>query len=219
MPVSLPADPLPVSLPADPLPVDASGATVPVDIVSPDPLPVQMSGFVDDVPGLFRFADEVGDGSGNKDATGDYSAGGLGLTEFAIKPGAGEHFHITRLIVTIADSGSFDSGAYGNNVTLTNRILVQKRTGSPHGASSLVQDLTDSAPIMTNTGWAAYCYDVTVFSFGQGDEVLSARWTFTRAGVTIELDGDNGDYLAVVLNDDLEGLEGHAFQFQGLDAT
>lgn len=174
-----------------------------------DPLPVET---LSPRPGIWQFADEVGDGSGNINAVGDYLAS---LTEFAIAPPAGKVFSIARMIVTVRDTGSFDSGSYGNGLTLVNGISVEKRTGVVNGASSLVQSLTDPVKIETNTDWGSYCYDIGVSNFGQGDEVMLVRWTFARAGVALRLDGDANEYLAVRLNDDFTGLVGHVFNMQG----
>lgn len=183
------------------------------DISNENPLPVVNTV---DAPGIWQFADTDGDGGGTIEAIGDYSAGGLGLTEFAIAPGAGEIYRIARLLVTVTDTGSFDSGAYGNNVTLANGIEIHVRNGTPNGASTLVQNLTGVVPIITNTDWAAYCYDLALYTFGAGPQVMVVRWTFSRAGVSVVLDGDAGDYLAVRLFDDFTDLDGHVFNFQGI---
>lgn len=227
-------DPLPVSLPSDPLPVDIPHSSdevsdpkilhtkiqvgvdgTAVDVDRTNPLPVlPIPGPVTN-PGFWQFADVDGDGTGAFNATGDYSDGGLGLTEFGIQPGPGEIFDIARMIITIEDTGSFDSGSYGNNVTLTNGIAIEKRVGTINGASVLDQSLTGAQPIITNVGWGAYCFDVEVHTFGQGNEFLLARWTFLKAGVFLRLVGDDDEYFAVRLHDDFSGLVDHGFNLQG----
>lgn len=170
-------------------------------------------------PPLFHFADTVGDGSGLIDAIGDYSSGALGLTEFAFAPAAGEVFKIARLIVTIEDAGTFDSAAYGNGITLTNGISIHKRTGVPNGSSTLIQDLTAADPVHTNTEWGSYCYDVALHDFGAGNPVLLVRWTFSKSGGDVELDGDAAEYLSIRCSDDMSALVGHEFQLQGFQAN
>lgn len=179
------------------------------DVNPENPLPV---GFFD-LPNLFQFGDEVGDESGNINANGDYSSA---PRDFAIAPGPDQIFAVARLIVTIRDSGSFDSGFYGNNIVLTNGIQVEVRQGIPNGSSVLETSLTGPVTVKTNTDWASYCYDVAVSNFGQGDEVMAVRWTFTRGGGYIVLRGSDQDFLTIRLNDNFTGLVYQAFNFQGL---
>lgn len=157
---------------------------------------------------ISRNLDTVGNGTGTTNAIGDYSSA---AEEFKIAPGVGEHFHIHRLIVSIGDAGSFDSGGYGAVTpvaSLTNGVVLRVQNGGT------VFSLTDD-PITTNAEWAAYCHDVTVHSFGSGDALLTARWTFDKSGIPISLRGDEGEELVVELNDDLTFLTAHKFLIQG----
>jgi len=70
-----------------------------------------------------RFLDTNGDGTGTKSATGNYAESPV---SFFIQPPAGEVFRLNRMLVHIEDSGTFDSGSYGNGITLTNGITVSK---------------------------------------------------------------------------------------------
>lgn len=160
---------------------------------------------------IFRYLDTVGDGSGTKEAIGNYSDAGDGVTEFKITPAAGEIFEINRMIISLSDVGSLDSDSYGNGITLTNGISVV--LGNDTG---VLYTLTNGDPIKTNSNWGHLCYDVNVLEFGQGNEHLVVRWTFTKGyGGPFTLDGDHGDYLAVILNDSFVGLTEHRFHVQG----
>jgi len=154
---------------------------------------------------ICRFLDTNGDGTGTKDAIGDYSSA---AEDFYIQPGANETYEIHRLIVRIADSGAPDAGKYGNNITLTNGISV-------HLEGGITRDLTDNMPVLSNGDRSKLCYDVNVISWGTGDDYVGVRWTFSKSGAPITLRGSISDKLIVRLNDDFSNLVGHTFMVQG----
>ena len=160
---------------------------------------------------FYRFADTVGDGSGVYDLNGDYSAGGLGLTIAKVQPSAGEVLRLERVIWFIRDTGSFKASGYGAVAgSLTNGIQVRVQ----NDGGTLV-NLTSQEKIVTNGGIGTYCYDVDVKTWGSGDEMLLARWTFAKAGYPLRLIGDNNERFELVLNDDFSDLVHHAFHLQG----
>ena len=160
---------------------------------------------------LFRFLDTDGDGTGTKEATGNYA---LAEEEFYIQPPDGESYFISRLIIEIKDAGSIDAGSYGNGITLTNGIQVQKKDGS-----GVIVDFTDGEPIITNADWAKFCYDVKTSEFGSGNNYVNVRWTFSKATGGLKggvfLDGSNNERFTVILNDNFSNLTGHTFMVQG----
>lgn len=155
---------------------------------------------------IFQLLDTVGDGSGIKEAIGDYSSN---PTSFRLKHNSGK-VRIIRMIVMVEDTGSFDSGLYGNGVSLTNGIRVYVR----NKADEIIQEYT-SFPILTNGDWAGHCHDFNHFTYGSGNEVASIRWTFNKSGQAIFLDFFQGDYLEVYLEDDFSDLVKHRFSVQG----
>jgi len=155
-----------------------------------------------------RFLDTNGDGSGTKNANGNY-AGGEEI--FYIQPGGTDIINVARLVVQIEDGGKFGSGKYGALAgALANGIAVRVQDDS-----GTVIDLTDGVLITTNVHWARYCYDVDHSDFGTGNEYMDVRWTFSKSGNPIVLDAANNERLEVVLNDNLSGLVGHYFLVQG----
>jgi len=157
---------------------------------------------------FFRFADTVGDGSGSYEANGDYS---VTATDFKIAPAAGEVLRLSRAILMIEDVGVMDSGFYGNNVVLTNGLKPYvERNGTREYIINSAQP-----KILTNGDVAAFCHDLERRGFGLGNEFITARWTFTKAGQFFRLDGDNNDEWGVNLNDDFTGLVKHRFMIQG----
>jgi hypothetical protein len=178
------------------------------EVKTPTPLPVAQatSGEVKTI--FVRYVDTIGDGSGDKQAIGDYS--GTSETVFKFAPGAGQVARVHRLMLQVEDVGTFDSAKYGNGITLANGISI-----ATHDSTSELIDLTDGLPIKTNADWGRICYDVSVLTFGQGNEHLIARWTFSKAGAPLRLDGDLGQYLGITLSDDFSGLVAHTFCLQG----
>ena len=159
---------------------------------------------------IYQLASTNGDGTGTTNAVGNYSDAGDGATDFKLTAlNTSSYYILERVIISISDVGAFDSGAYGNAVTLTNGITVD------------IQDADDVTiapmtpfPIKTNGEWAAVCHDFTEQAFGQGDVYGTVRWTFSRAvpgGIRIE----PGESLVFTLNDDFSGLESHRFFVQG----
>jgi len=158
---------------------------------------------------FFRFLDTNGDGTGTKDASVN---GAITPQVFKILPQSGEsRLRMSRMLVHIVDFGTFDSGAYGNGVVLTNGIDVGLYNTSD---DSLALDLLDGYTIKTNVDWGRFCYDATPSSYGTGNESLGARWTFTKAGEYLDVTAER--YFAVTINDDLTGLIEHTFEMQGL---
>ena len=159
---------------------------------------------------LHRYADTAGDGSGTKQAIGDYSGA---VTPFFVAPPAGKIFRVHRMIIHIRDANNWRAERYGNlAAALTNGIAVWRR-------STVHPDieLTDGIPIKTNADWARMCYDAETTTYGAGDDYLRVRWSFDKAGRHIELNGTAGDQASIELNDDMTGLVEQTFMLQGYE--
>lgn len=158
---------------------------------------------------ISRYLDTNGDGTGTKEVLNANAT----PVEFYIQPPAGETYILTRMIVSMSDSGTMDSGGYGNNGAspLTNGItVVVERKGS------LFYSLTDpDYPVKTNGEWGALCYDVDPRDYGQGDEYINVRWTFAKSGEDVRLNGNKNDRLVVTASDTLSHLVTHKFLVQG----
>lgn len=154
-----------------------------------------------------HYLDTNGDGTGTKNANGNYSGA---VEEFYIQAAAGEIIEIQRMIVTIEDTGGSTVQEYGNlGVALTNGIEVHVE--NEYG--TIMSDLTGELPIKTNGDWSTHCHDVTWLDKGAGDDLISVRWTFSKHGTDLEL--QEGQRFVVKLNDDLSGLISHYFVVQG----
>jgi len=141
-------------------------------------------------------------------ANGNYSGG---ATVFELQPPAGSIYVVHRLIATVQDGGAWRAEYYGGlGAALTNGVILRVQDDS----GTLIE-LTDNYPIKSESAWAHYCYDSMVNALGAGDNVQSVRWTFAKAGAPIQLVGDRNERLELVFEDDLTGLTGHWFVFEG----
>jgi len=156
---------------------------------------------------LCRYLDTIGDGSGTKNANGDFS---VTPKTFFIQPPATQIFRISRLLINIRDTGSLDTGNYGNNITLTNGIQIKLVDDF-----STLLDLTDGLPIFTNIDWNKYCFNLDISTFGAGDQYLNLRWSFFRGQTILRLKGANNERLEAQLNDNFTSLVQHFFLVQG----
>ena len=155
-----------------------------------------------------RFLDLDGDGTGTKNLNQNYSVTG----DIAyIKPPANKTMYIQRLLVSLGDTNGMQAQEYGNlGGALTNGITFKQ-----YQNGNLRTDFTDGIPVKTNSLLGTYCYDVDVKSWGAGNELLVARWTFTNSGAFVCLNGATNDTLEVSLDDDFTGLLEHYFLVQG----
>ncbi len=154
------------------------------------------------------------DGAGvTFNANGDYSGAAV---YWEIRPGSGNRQRIRRLLWTTEDAGTFDTGDYGNSITLTNGITLEHVRGT--GASPTVLATLTPDPIITNADISRYCYDVRVDSYGTGNQFLAARWTLAKMRDDgIILDGNQDDALRFTLNDSFVGLVYHGWLAQGCE--
>jgi hypothetical protein len=156
---------------------------------------------------IFRYLDTNGDGTGTKNANGDYSSA---AERFLITPPVGQTYFLNRMIIQVYDTTGMQAQEYGSLTSeLSNGIYLRVR--DPSDAVKL--DLTDGIPIVKNSDWGGLCYDVDVKTWGSGNEALVVRWTFANAGNPLVL--PSGWSLNVELNDNLDGLIEHLFIIQG----
>jgi len=160
---------------------------------------------------IFRYLDTVGDGSGIKNAMGDYSGAVEEFLYIAGGPAATGRVDLHRLVIFVRDSGLFTADSYGALAALTNGIEIEVRDSD----DNILVDLTDGVPVKSNAQWCRVCYDSILQDYGAaGDSYVVTRWTFTRSGSPLALKA--GDRLVVKLNDDLTGLIDHTFMIQGI---
>lgn len=157
---------------------------------------------------IYRYLDENGNGSGNKNANGNYAGS---PTRFFIQPPADEVFFLNRMIVLLEDGGSIDAGGWGNGAALTNGVECDLRDP----INDILTDLFDGLPLLTNAGWAQFCYDVRSTDFGAGNNYLGVRWTFTKSGRPLVLRGSKQESFGITFNDNVTNVVRNTFMVQG----
>lgn len=144
-----------------------------------------------------------GDGNGTTNWNGDYSVT-PGRAYYA--PGAGEVRLCARLIIELEDAPNMRAEHYGTTgAPLANGITIA------YQSQGEAEQLLTPEAIVKNGDWLALCYEARIAAWGAGNEILAASLCMLADGVPIYLDGDEGDYLEVNLNDDLSGLVEHRF--------
>ena len=159
---------------------------------------------------VYNFLDTNGDGTGTTNANGNYAISPNVNTQFYYE--ATEFVEIHRLMVHIQDTAGIDAEEYGNlGAALTNGYSIKILDSSDNE----IIDLCHSNPIKSNGGIARYCHDVELKSWGTtpSNEVINARWTFSKAGSPIVL--QPGWKFSTIFSDNLTGLLQHYFMIQG----
>lgn len=145
----------------------------------------------------------------NINVVGDYSSA---KQEFCLQPPDGEIWELARMLIMIQAATTIAPDKYGDLTALTNGICLKVfRDGTE------LLDLT-TVPIKNNASWGQYCFDVQEHDYGIGgaNNFILARWSFSKSGRPIYLDGSQLDRIALVLNDDFSGLIVHSFNVQGV---
>ena len=163
---------------------------------------------------IYRFLDTNGNGTGTKNAVGNYSPAGDGATPFYYEVPVGKNrVEIHRMVFDLTDTAGIQQDEYGN----TGGALVNGFTFQviDTDGSTVLLDMCDSVAIKTNGDWGRYCYDVNLLDWGTSpaNQSVQVRWTWARAGQPIIL--DEGQRVQVTLNDDFTGLIEHYFMLHG----
>ena len=185
--------------------------TVATLVSSNDPLPVteDTSNGTQNLI-LARYLDTTGDGTGTKNGNLDGSSVQKILR---LAPASGDIYRIARIVISVGDSNGCAAADFGNITGgITNGIQIRV-----HNGVSTVVDLTDGVPIKTNSQWAALMYDSDMKTWGTSDELLACRWTFTKFGQYMRLDGTAGEELQILIDDDLTALDSFYINAQGYE--
>lgn len=158
-----------------------------------------------------RYLDTAGDGTGTKNAIGNYSSS---ATNFYTAPRTvNERLFIYKLSIFIEDTGGgWAADNYGAQSALSNGITVW------FDYNTTTQDLTDGVPIKSNAEWSRQGERLNYYDIGAGSEFVSIDWDFDEFGKPIQLEGT--ERLGVTLNDDFSGgITEHYFVAQGFATT
>ena len=145
---------------------------------------------------LFEFFEDAGAAA---NLAQDYSGANDELLKLG--PAVGTDWEIARLIVSLVSTTALIPAGWGKGAALTNGLTFKIKDA----ADALLVDLTNGVPVKTNGDWGGICYDVSGFGGANPtvDTYLHARWTFTKAGSPLMLQGHLGHYIEVSVDDDL----------------
>ena len=106
----------------------------------------------------------------------------------------------------LQDNKEIAASVYGGDIVLTNGILIkhEKQDGT------LIHDFTDGIPIMINSDYAKFGFQVSDLILKDGKFFAHGVLTFTKNGGAIKLQPD--EQLAIYFNDDFSGLISHTFR-------
>lgn len=127
---------------------------------------------------------------------------------YKIHPEAGEIWHIYRLMVTITHGTAGDLGKFGDLDSLTNGCILR---ASKSGVFATLTNWKSNADVKLDF----YDVEFDQRAGGGGTYGTSARGTFSKLGTILELNGDNNDYLEILVQDDLTGLLSFKMSGQG----
>lgn len=136
--------------------------------------------------------------------------GSTTMLTYMVAPPAGVKWDVVRIIISITDSSEMDATTFGGMPALSNGVVLRYVDGT-HKNIFIVND---------NGGFAERAYDTSYDDrrSPQSDYGFRCRRTFggqSKNGVVIRLDGDSGDELQFLIQDDLTPLDKLAVVVQG----
>lgn len=153
-----------------------------------------------------QLLDTVGDGSGttNMATTSD---------TYLIAPPAGTVYALNRLNAYIEDgiNQKFGANLYGALPALTTGIDISVEAAS--GRLKLLSPMS-----IQKIGHWGLLTGVDMFFTNFPDssaDMAMVRWTFKKGGGAIWLNGDKGEFLQIIIHDDLSDLVEHTVSVQG----
>lgn len=129
---------------------------------------------------------------------------------FKVQPYSTDVWHLTRILIEMTHGTAGDNGLFGDLPALTNGVLLRRYDGT----SGLYNTFTNWK---TNSDIVTDMYDVTYSSRsgGGGSYGTNARGTFTNAGAVVRLDAAAGDFLEILVQDNLSALASFRVKAQG----
>ena len=126
--------------------------------------------------------------------------GSITPVDFYIAPPSNETWFVTRWMIQIIDTKGFDVTNFASLSTpLTNGLdcLIES-----NGVQTSFLDHT----IKSNSDISALAYDTRLDTYGNADDVFHTRWTLSKTGKAVQLNGSTNDKLIVKVQDDLTAI-------------
>lgn len=123
---------------------------------------------------------------------------------FHIKPNTGTKWDINKLIFLVEGTSAMDAGKFGDQPALVNGIVVRKKDG----------DYQNIMNIKTNGNFATETFDVE-YDPKPPAGTTAVRIQLKFQDVVVRLDGDSGEEMEVIIQDDATGVPNFITKGQG----
>lgn len=128
---------------------------------------------------------------------------------FIVPVSAGEVLHITTLLIAMVHSGVPDDGKFGGIPALDNGVVFRVSYGSGDHYDTI-------SNWKRNQDMREDMFDVSFSDAAPaGENGTSGRFHLAGSGPVIRLDGDNGDMVEILIQDDLGDLSDYQIKFLG----
>lgn len=127
---------------------------------------------------------------------------------YSVGPVAGEVWHIMRLIFEMTHGTAGDFGLFGNVTSLTNGVILRAKNSGQWGTLTNWKNNGDIASDLFDVSF-------NTRSGGGGAYGTGGRGTFYDTGAVVRLDGDEGDIIELIVQDDITGLDNFTMKMQG----
>lgn len=124
-----------------------------------------------------------------------------------LKPHAGEIWHIERILISINHAAQGTDDKFGSITALTNGVVLRANI---NGQFHTFTNWKNNRDIRLDMYDMEYTDKAGPTTFG-----THARGSFNEVGIAIRLDGTTGDYLEVLVQDDLTTLGSFLINGQG----
>jgi len=115
---------------------------------------------------------------------------------YELAPPEGLIWQITLLLTTITNPSAMDDGLFGGAGALTNGVVGRVKTTA--GRIANITNWKTNGDMMNDMYFVEYNDKAPAGGYG-----LKGKWNLTDSGIISELNGDEGEYLRVLIQDDL----------------
>ena len=128
---------------------------------------------------------------------------------YKIIPQGAEKFHLLRMIGSIVSAAAPDDGKFGSLTALTNGVVIRGYDGTS-GTFAKFTTWHDNSDIINDMFDVVYSDAPKFGLYG-----TRFRWTISKVGVAVKLSAEAGDYIEILIQDDLTGLDSFTIKAQG----
>jgi len=121
---------------------------------------------------------------------------------FGLRPTASQLFVVSELLIAVQDTGAMTAALFGFATAIVNGLTLKVLDS----ASATLYDLFNGEPPKTNADLAKFFSDITVHSWGAGDEIFQGRLDLSKSGSPLVIDGAASQTLVATVQDDLTAL-------------